>query len=208
MPPPYSSLRKSGNKAELADPDLLHKHRRELQRVAADAGHEVAPERIYEEIGSGERLRSRPICRALLDAINRLPRGHGGALWTTEVSRLTRGNLSDRARVFEGLSRAGVRHHTRGGAYDLNNASDLMRWEIETTVASHELGVYKDRVQAARIEMTLEGRPRTGKVPCGWWWDRNATNPDGSKGRAQIDPRWFPVVQAMLQETLYLSTYA
>src|SRR6266849_5953784 len=49
--PSYIYLRKSRDKAELADPDMLHKHRRELLRLAADAGHQVAPERVYEEIG-------------------------------------------------------------------------------------------------------------------------------------------------------------
>jgi len=73
-------LRKSRDKAELADPDLLHKHRRELLRLAAEAGHEVQPDRVFEEVGSGDTLRARPVCRAMLEAISRLPRGHGGAL--------------------------------------------------------------------------------------------------------------------------------
>ncbi len=201
-------LRKSRDKTELSDPSLLHKHRRELMRLTAEAGHEVRPDRIFEEVGSGDTLRARPICRALLEALARLPRGHGGALWTVEASRLTRGSLSDRARVFETLSRAGVWHWTRNGPYDLNQTSDLMRWEIETTIAHHELGVYRDRVAAARLEMALEARIPTGKPPYGWVWDRNAKNDDGSKGRSVPDPLAFPIVQALCRDAIHLSAAA
>lgn len=201
-------LRKSRDKAELADPDVLHKHRHELLRLAADAGHQVHADRIFEEIGSGERLRSRPRCRALLEALDQLPRGHGGALWTTEVSRFTRGDLADRARVFKSLSRAAVSHWTRGGVYDLNDSAKLMQWEILTTVAHNELGTYKDRVQGAWLEMALEARLPTGQVPFGWIWDRNARNRDGSKGKPVPDPVKFSIVVAICAEAMDISTYA
>jgi DNA invertase Pin-like site-specific DNA recombinase len=201
-------LRKSRDKAELADPDLLHKHRRELLRRAAERGHDVAPERIFEEKGSGDTLRARPECRRMLALLDQRPRHAGGYLWTTEVSRLTRGVLSDRALIYDALIRPGVVHCTRDRDYDLHKAGDLYYWETETAQARRELGVYRERIDAARLDMALEGRPPTGHVPFGWLWDRNARNPDGSRGRAETDPARFPVVQALCEEIFSLSTYA
>lgn len=200
-------LRKSRDKAELADPDLLYKHRREGLRWAAGRGLTVPPDHIFEEKGSGQRLRSRPDCRRMLDLVSRLPRRAGGFLWTTEVSRLTRGSLSDRATIYEILSTRSVVHVTRAGDFDLNNAHQLHFWESQTEAASYELGVFKERVEQARVEMALEGRILTGKPPFGWWWDRNAKNADGSRGRVQVDPVRFPVVVALCQDALSLSTY-
>lgn len=200
-------LRKSRDKADLADPDLLHKHRREMLRLSAARGHPVPPERIYEEQGSGDLLRVRPVCRRLLEDIARLPRGAGGCLWTTEVSRLTRGSLADRAIVYEALSHAAVIHCTRDREYDLRKASDLYYWETETAQARRELGVYKERVESARLEMLAEGRIPTGKPPFGWWWDRNEKNPNGSRGRIRPHPEQFPIVQALCREVHHLSTY-
>lgn len=199
-------LRLSRDKAELADPDLLHKHRRELLRLAAAQGQQVRPEHIFEEQGSGQTLRGRPAARALLTAIQALPRGAGGFLWTTEVSRLTRGSLSDRARIYEALSRARIIHCTRAAQYDLHNVHQLHYWEDQAENASYELAVYKDRVAAARLDMALEGRIPTGKPPFGWWWDRNVKNADGSKGAVRPKPREFPLVQAICRDALHLSS--
>ena len=201
-------LRKSRDKAELADPDLLHKHRRELLRLASQAGHSVAPERIFEEKGSGQTIRRRPACRSLLESMDRLPRAHGGFLWTTEVARLTRGSLPDRARIYESLLRPSVVHCTRAGRFDLSDTHQLHFWEDQAESASYELGIYKDRVAAARLEMALEGRIPTGRPPYGWLWDRNVKNADGSKGAVTTHPSRFPVVQAICRDALHLSIYA
>lgn len=200
-------LRKSRDTAELADPDLLHKHRRELLRLATDAGYHVPAERIFEEQGSGQTIRLRPACRHLLEFLDRLPRGHGGGLWTTEVARLTRGSLPDRARLYEALVRPGIIHCTRAGRFDLSDTHQLHFWEDQAESASYELGVYKDRVQAARVEMILEGRIPTGHPPFGWVWDRNVANPDGSRGAPVADLPRFAIVEALCAEAPHLSTY-
>lgn len=199
-------LRKSRDKAELADPDLLHKHRRELLRLADARGHRIEPELIFEEKGSGDLLRSRPECQRLLEVIGQRRRGAGGYLWTTEVSRLTRGSLSDRARVYEVLARPAVIHCTRDRDYDLLKSTDLYYWETETAHARRELGVYRERVAAALLDMTFAARIPSGRPPYGWWWDRNAKNRDGSRGAIRTQPAEFVVVQALCRDAPCLTT--
>jgi DNA invertase Pin-like site-specific DNA recombinase len=128
-----------------------------------------------------------------------LPRGATGRLYTTEVSRATRGSLKDQGRVEEALQRAQILHVTRSGQYDLNKANDRFNWRIQASLASHELGIYKERVDAARVDMAHQGRLRTGKPPLGWDWDRNT--------KAPVPNARFPVVQAICRDALHLSTY-
>ncbi len=191
-------LRKSRDKAEAADPDILNKHRREMLRLAAANGDDRP--QVFEEMGSGERIHRRPAFSKLLEMIEALPRDHGGRLYTTEVSRATRGSLKDQARVEEALTRASVLHITRGGSFNLRVANDRLMWRLQASLASHELGVYKERVEAARIEMTLAGKLRTGRPPFGYWWDKNTET-------AQPDPDKFPVLQRLCIDAFTHSTY-
>jgi DNA invertase Pin-like site-specific DNA recombinase len=193
-------LRKSRDKSEAADPELLSKHRRELLRLAESKGDIIPPVRIFEEIGSGEKINRRPVFTALLEDLERLPRGHGGRLYTTEVSRLTRGDLAARGRIQGALQRAQIRHITRGREYDLTSADDRFVWEIEAGVSGYELGRFKQRVDAARIDMAHQGRLRNGCPPFGWDWDRNTKQP--------VPNVYFPVVQAICRDAPSLSTYA
>lgn len=192
-------LRKSRDKAEVADPELLSKHKRELLRLAESRGDRIPPERIFEEVGSGEKIERRPVFLSLLQEVEALPRGAGGRLYTTEVSRLTRGDLAARGRIQGALQRAQIRHITRGREYDLTSADDRFVWEIEAGVSGYELGRYKQRVAAARVDMAREGRLRTGKPPLGWAWDKNLERP--------VPNHLFPVVQALCRDALSLSTY-
>jgi DNA invertase Pin-like site-specific DNA recombinase len=192
-------LRKSRDKAEAADPELLSKHKRELLRLAESKGDAVPPHRVFEEVGSGEKIDRRPVFLQLLEEIERLPRNAGGRLYTTEVSRLTRGDLAARGRIQGALQRAAIRHITRGKEYDLSSADDRFVWEIEAGVSGYELGRYKQRVEAARMDMALEGKIRTGKPPMGWTWDKNLERP--------VPNHLFPVVQALCRDALSLSTY-
>jgi DNA invertase Pin-like site-specific DNA recombinase len=192
-------LRKSRDKAEVADPELLSKHRRELLRLAQTHGDEVPTDRIFEEVGSGEKIDRRPVFLALLEEMERLPRNSTGRLYTTEVSRLTRGDLAARGRIQGALQRAQITHITRGRSYDLTSADDRFVWEIEAGISGYELGRYKQRQAAARVDMALEGQLRTGKPPMGWTWDRNLKRP--------VPNALFPVVQAICRDALTCSTY-
>jgi DNA invertase Pin-like site-specific DNA recombinase len=192
-------LRKSRDKTDIADPELLSKHRREMLRLAESRGDHIPPERIFEEVGSGERIRQRPVFRQVLEEIEQLPPRNTGRLYTPEVSRATRGNLTDQGRVEDALMRAQILHITRAGDYDLSRANDRFNWRIQASLASHELGLYKERVEAARLEMALEGKLLTGKPPLGWTWDKN-------KEQA-VPNHLFPVVQAICRDAHSLSCY-
>jgi DNA invertase Pin-like site-specific DNA recombinase len=192
-------LRKSRDKAETNDPELLSKHRRELLRLAQANGDEVPTDRIFEEVGSGEKIDRRPVFLQLLEEMERLPYASTGRLYTTEVSRLTRGDLAARGRIQGALQRACITHITRGRSYDLTSPDDRFVWEIEAGISGYELGRYKQRQAAARVDMALEGQLRTGKPPMGWTWDRNLKHP--------VPNALFPVVEAICRDALTCSTY-
>jgi DNA invertase Pin-like site-specific DNA recombinase len=122
-----------------------------------------------------------------------------GRLYTTEVSRLTRGDLAARGRIQGALQRAQITHITRGRSYDLTSPDDRFVWEIEAGISGYELGRYKQRQAAARVDMALEGQLRTGKPPMGWTWDRNLKRP--------VPNALFPVIVAICRDALTCSTY-
>jgi hypothetical protein len=175
------------------DPEILSKHRSELLRLAAADGIEVRPENIHEEIGSADQIDSRPVFRALLAEWERLPPNTGGVLYSTEVSRLTRGLLSQQGRVQDALTRAGIRHRTRARWYDLSRPDDCTAWELEGFVARLEYRQWKARVAAAFEEMLRAGKVRRGRVPFGFSWNRY-------EGTVAVIPERFARLKRCCQE--------
>jgi hypothetical protein len=161
-------LRKSRD--EEHDPEILAKHRAELLRLAEHDGFSITADQIHEEIGSADHIESRPVFRNLLSLWERLPAGISGRVWTTEVSRLTRGLQSQQGRVQDALARAAILHRTRARWYDLRLPDDCTAWELEGFISRLELRIFKARIRAAWDEMLLAGLIRNGQAPYGYRW--------------------------------------
>jgi DNA invertase Pin-like site-specific DNA recombinase len=163
-------LRKSQNEAD--DPHILDRHRALLLRLALQDGRELGPADLYEEIGSGELIETRPAFRRLLRAWEALPRDHGGMVYVVELARLTRGLLSDQGRVMDVLMRVHLLIRTPSRVYDLRVWDDRFAFMAHGLVANAELELAKERFARAKREMLLAGLPRSGMVPWGYRWDK------------------------------------
>lgn len=177
--------------------DVLSSHRSRLIELAARDGITFLPQNVFAEIGSGDEISTRPEFVRLLGLWQRLPRNHGGVVYCTEISRLSRGLQSQQGLVQDVLSRAGVLIRTPNRYYDLREPEDAFLFEAEGLIARSELRHYKQRTAAARDELTRQGRPLTGRPPFGYRWDKNR--------ETFIPTDDFPVLQAFLRDLLRMS---
>lgn len=188
-------LRKS--RAEKNDPDVLHKHRETIRHAARNAGHDLPPRHIHEEVGSGEYLHTRPVFLRLLHLLETVPREPRTNLWVMDVDRLARGEQTERALVGKAIRDANaliwVPH---GGVIDLTQPDQRLLFQVKGDLAENELAKYKHRVQMARAQMLREGKVRTGNVPhFGYRWSKDLQRP-------VIQPDEFPVLQSLLHDAL------
>jgi DNA invertase Pin-like site-specific DNA recombinase len=172
--------------------DVLSLHRSTLLDIAARDGRSRPPDGLFEEIGSGDAISTRPAFQRLLALWKALPRNHGGVVYCMEISRLSRGLQSQQGTVQDALARAGVLIRTPHRYYDLRRDEDAFLFECEGLIARAELRNTKRRYAAAFDELTRQGRPLTGKAPPGYRWDKNE--------ETFITTDLFPVMQAALRD--------
>lgn len=199
-PEPLAYLRKSRDPAELRDPDILSKHRNELQRLAAHDGRPLAAPNVYEEIGSGEHIASRPRFQAALAVLaEQAERGRrGGLMYVMDVDRLSRGQMVERAYVLQSLAAAGRRVRIPGNIIDLEDPDQRLLYQVKGDLAENELAKYKVRVKRAWDEMLRNGQVRSGHVPqIGYRWSKDHG--------VIVIPAEFEMLQCLLRDAFSLS---
>jgi DNA invertase Pin-like site-specific DNA recombinase len=203
LPPPegYLLLRKSRRKEEQNDPEALEKHRGALLRLAEQDGVSIPPEHIIAEVKSGESLAGRPAFSAWLHRISKHPPAYGGLLYSVDVDRISRGVASERGYIQEALLAAGIKVRTPAGLTDLANPEETLLYELRGSLSRLELQKYKQRVTAARNEMTRTGKLCTGRPAWGYDWDKNQQQP-------VPDSQRFPILQALCREIFDTSALA
>lgn len=182
---------------EQHDPHLLDNHRALLFRTAAADGVTVPGANSVTEIGTGERIASRPRFQALLARWEALPPDRGGLVYVTELSRLSRGLPSDQGRVMDALIRADLRVRTPGRIYDLRQFEDRFQFMALALVANAELELIKQRFANGKRELLLQGRLRNGRVPWGYRWNPLTGEPEASDA--------FPLLSRCCREVLTAS---
>lgn len=175
-------LRKSRALGDPDDPNLLAAHLEALSRKAREDEAHIPPERIVREVRSGETIADRPLFHAWLQGIESLPRGASGAVYVTEIARLSRGSPADEERIRRAFVRAGILIRTPSRVYDLRNPDDEQIWDIETFVARQELRLFKRRQALKRAELRRKGRSPNMIPPYPYEVDRSRPR----------DPRWVP----------------
>lgn len=191
----FMLLRKSRRPEELADPDILRKHRATLTRLAEDDGVEIPAENIVEEVISGEHLAARSDFTRLVERWERLPPRTGGRIYCMDADRLSRGSRQERGRIYDAISGAGLLLRTPAGLLNAADAAEGLLLEVKGALARHELLQFKQRLAAGRAVLVREGKIRCGRVPFGYRWDRNL--------RAVVThPEEFPVLQRLCQDAL------
>lgn len=191
-------LRKSRFLGDPDDPTLLQAHRAILQRLAEADEIVVPPAHVIAEVESGEFIATRPEFRAFLEAIERLPAGAGGILYTIALDRLSRGDEREQARVRYALRRAGILIRTPSGTIDLSDPDAALLAGVRGELARHELARFKARLAQARAEKLRRGEVPTGEVPWGYRWSRDEQRP-------VPHPERFPILVACCREVLTTS---
>jgi DNA invertase Pin-like site-specific DNA recombinase len=164
--------RKSRALGDPDDPALLAAHRAAMLDLARRKGVAVPNANIVMEIGSGETISERPSFQALLHIWERLPLDAGGAVLVPAIDRLSRGSLTEQARVQSALARADIRVWTPGREYDLRDVDQAFVWDIEGLFARRELELFKRRQAAKRAQLLKDGRSANLIPPYPYMVDR------------------------------------
>lgn len=186
----YLYLRKSRGTVE-----DLEKHLAILLRLVREDGQGIAC--LWEEIGSSETVRGRPVFSELLTELKRKSTEQV-VLYVMDVDRLSRGDGVERARLYVALQAAGVRLRTPAGWVDLTNVDERLLTEIRGALAGWELGKYKARAAAARAELLRQSKPRNGSCPFGYRYSRE-------RQQIEADPETFPVLKDIIADAWRLS---
>jgi DNA invertase Pin-like site-specific DNA recombinase len=150
--------RKSRALGDPDDPALLASHRAAMLDLARRKGVAVPNANIVMEIGSGETISERPSFQALLHIWERLPLDAGGAVLVPAIDRLSRGSLTEQARVQAALARADIRVWTPTREYDLSDVDASFVFDLEGLFARRELELFKRRQAAKRAQLLKDGR--------------------------------------------------
>jgi DNA invertase Pin-like site-specific DNA recombinase len=195
----FAYLRKSRDRREQSDPEVLARHRAILCDLLFRNNHEA---QWYEEVRSGESIAARPIFQQLLARIATLPDlprdRAGGHLYCIDTDRLARGDAGERAGIEDLLRRKGVLIVTPNGVTDLRDTDQRLLHNVKGALAEWELGKYRDRVARTRSDQVRQGQVRNGSVPFGYRWSHADRCPEP-------DPLEFPVLQALCRDALTLS---
>jgi DNA invertase Pin-like site-specific DNA recombinase len=197
-------LRKSRDRRERDDPDVLSRHRAILLELQRSDGVELSPEHRFEEVGSSERITGRPAFQRLLALLKGLPDCPKDKvqvrLYCMDADRLSRALATERGEIQELFARKGVVIRTPVGETDVRDTDQRLLHEVKGALASWEIGKYKDRVARTRNLQLYEGKVRNAKVPYGYLWDRNT-------GAPAPHPERFPILQACCREAFTRSVY-
>ncbi|MET3287865.1 UNVERIFIED_CONTAM: site-specific DNA recombinase [Brevibacillus sp. OAP136] len=107
------------------------------------------------EIGSGERIDTRPVFSQLLREVadNRY-----NCIAVKEISRLTRGDFRDYGLVYELLRQKRIFILTPYRLYDPKNANDLRQIRFELFLSREEFETIRERMQGAKYAYARSGK--------------------------------------------------
>lgn len=123
-----------------------------MERVLHEYG---LPHELAVEIGSGERIETRPIFQQVL---RDLESGKYNCVAVKEISRLTRGDFRDYGYVYELIRKERIFILTPYRLYDPKNVNDLRQIRFEMFLSREEFETIRERMQGAKITYARAGR--------------------------------------------------
>jgi site-specific DNA recombinase len=169
--------------------DTIAMQRAVMDRVLKEYG---IPYDQVTEIGSGERIESRPVFRQVL---NDLANGVYNCIAVKEISRMTRGDFHDYGSVYELLRRKRIFILTPYRLYDPKNLNDMRQIRFEMFLSREEFETIRERMQGAKYAYAMSGR-FMGSTPAYGY----RTHPQTQ--RLVMDPEEAEIVRLIYQ--LYL----
>ena len=160
-------LRKSREDEErerLGKGETLSRHRRMIERLSDENGHEISA--WYTEIVSGETISGRPEMQNLLKSI---ASGTWDAVYVVEASRLGRGGGSDQEKIVNAFRYTNTYLITQSKVYDPASSADMRQLKGELRSSEDELESITTRLVRGRADAAREGSfLSSGRTPYGW----------------------------------------
>lgn len=123
-----------------------------------------------DEIGSGDKISSRPIFQ---DVLQRLREDKYQAIAVKEITRLGRGSYTDMGVIYDLIVDKCIYIITPWKVYDPKNNADLKQIRFELFLSREEFETTKERLAGGRYTKALAGQWMAGAPPYGYDKDKN-----------------------------------
>jgi DNA invertase Pin-like site-specific DNA recombinase len=124
------------------------------------------PYEIKREIGSGDKISTRPIFQGVLKELNE---GKWDAVAVKEISRLGRGSYGDMGQIFDLIVESRIFIITPYKIYDPDNPADRRQIRFELFLSREEFETTKERLTGSRYNYAMQGKWMAGSsIPYGY----------------------------------------
>lgn len=149
-----------------SDEETLSRHEEQLQQWArANLGYEIPPENIYKEVGSGEKIKTRPAFQEVLKQIE--SESVDGVL-VVNCSRLSRGDLVDCGTIIKTFEITNTLVLTPPKIYNLKDKYDKRFFKDELLRGNDYLEMAKELLANGRHWSTSQGKFVGSVAPFGY----------------------------------------
>lgn len=149
-----------------SDEETLSRHEEQLQQWAKNTlGYEIPPENIYKEVGSGEKIKTRPVFQEVLKQIEN--EDVDGVL-VVNCSRLSRGDLIDCGTIIKTFEVTNTLVLTPPKVYNLNDKYDKRFFKDELLRGNDYLEQAKELLANGRHWSTSQGKFVGSVAPFGY----------------------------------------
>lgn len=149
-----------------SDEETLSRHEEQLQEWARRTlGYEIPPENIFKEVGSGEKIKSRPVFQTVLSMIEK--EDIDGVL-CLNCSRLSRGGLVDCGNIIKTFEVTETLVLTPQKIYNLQNKHDKRYFKDELLRGNDYLEQATEQMSSGRHWSTAQGKVVGSAAPYGY----------------------------------------
>lgn len=149
-----------------SDEETLSRHEEQLQAWAKSTlGYEIPQENIFREVGSGEKIKSRPVFKEVL---NMIEQGDVDGVLVLNCSRLSRGDLVDCGNIIKTFEITKTLVLTPQKIYNLQNKHDKRYFKDELLRGNDYLEQTKELLSNGRHWSTSLGKFVGSVAPYGY----------------------------------------
>lgn len=149
--------------------DTLSTQRKIMTKVLDDI---TIPYDMVEEIGSGDKIETRPVFQQVLGWLRAL-KYNGIAV--KEIARLGRGSYGDMGQIFDLIEEKRIYIVTPYKIYDVQNFNDKRQIRFELFFAREEFETIRERMLSSKLNLAHEGRWVVGATPYGYRLNQTTT---------------------------------
>lgn len=157
--------RKSRDEGE----DSLENHRIRLSEFIKQ--NEFSNVDWYEEVVSGGSINARP---KFVELLNKVKASTYSAVLVIDLDRLSRGDTFERGTIERAFKESQTLIMTvKGEILDYSDKNEALTAGVKGLLANYELEQIKSRLKEGKKLAVQKGKPHSGIVPYGYYWDRN-----------------------------------